>query len=91
MDQSTPRHRLAVSWWNEMTFEVFVGSDDGNVEHCWTDNGDCSYGPEDLGGAFDTDPAKEIELVVGTTVPPADRGAWCRSSGEQGPGRAGID
>ncbi|MEV7099722.1 hypothetical protein AB0M80_43590 [Amycolatopsis sp. NPDC051045] len=64
MDKSTLRHRLALSWRDEVRFEAFVRSDDGNVEHYWASE-DGSVGPEDLGGSFDTDPVAVGNHLIG--------------------------
>jgi hypothetical protein len=53
--KSTFRHRVSVAPWDEWNFHAFVRSDDGTVEHYWP--GDATmFGPEELGGHFDTDP-----------------------------------
>lgn len=65
MDKSTFRHRLAVSWWTDSAFDVFVRSDDGNVEHYWSDDDETIFGPEELGGAFDTDPILVGNHLIG--------------------------
>lgn len=56
MDKSTLRHRVSVAMWDEWRLHAFVRGDDGNVEHFWPSDGDLMFGPEDLGGKFDTDP-----------------------------------
>ena len=56
MDRSAFRHRLAVVQSDERHFDVFVRSDDGAVEHYWRGD-EVMFGPEDLGGHFDTDPS----------------------------------
>jgi hypothetical protein len=66
MDRTTFRHRLAVSFLDELRLDVFVRSDHGNVEHYWTDDTDISiFGPEDLGGSFDTDPVAVGNHLIG--------------------------
>ncbi|MGI8902000.1 MAG: hypothetical protein ACR2HA_13945 [Nocardioides sp.] len=66
MDKSTFRHRLAVSVWDELTVDAFVRSDDGNVEHYWSIDSDSTiFGPEDLGGSFDTDPIAVGNHLIG--------------------------
>lgn len=60
MDKTTLRHLISVpGGFFENDLDAFVRSDDGNVEHYWT-NGDVDddriFGPEDLGGRFDSDP-----------------------------------
>jgi hypothetical protein len=65
MDKSTFRHRLAVAWHDDTAVDVFVRSDDGNVEHYWTDADERMAGPEDLGGAFDTDPVLVGGRLIG--------------------------
>ena len=55
MDRSTFRHRLAVLEWDESHFDVFVRTDDGTVEHYWRGETQM-FGPENLGGHFDSDP-----------------------------------
>ncbi|MBA2465479.1 MAG: hypothetical protein H0V42_10975, partial [Nocardioidaceae bacterium] len=57
MDKSTFRHHLSVAGWDEWHFHAFVRSDDGNIEHYWPSDDQVSmFGPEDLGGRFDSDP-----------------------------------
>jgi hypothetical protein len=55
MDTSTFRHRVALAPHDVRDFHVFIRSDDGNVEHFWPGE-DQMFGPEHLGGHFDTDP-----------------------------------
>ncbi len=56
MDKSTFRHRVSVAPWDEWNFHAFVRSDDRTVEHYWPGDEGVMFGPEDLGGEFDTDP-----------------------------------
>jgi hypothetical protein len=56
MDKSTFRHHVSVAPWDEWNFHAFVRSDDGTVEHYWPGDEGTMFGPEDLGGHFDSDP-----------------------------------
>ena len=59
MDKTTLRHPLSIlELGSERDFHAFVRSDDGNVEHFWTDTDEATmFGPEDLGGTFDSEAA----------------------------------
>ena len=87
MDKSTFRHRLAVSWWDDSTFDVFVRSDDGSVEHYWSNDDLTIFGPEDLGGSFDTDPVVVGNHLVGRSG--RQLVDWVWNSAEQ-PGMLGV-
>ena len=59
-DRSGLRHRLSVAPFAPGDFSVFVLTDDGTVEHYWAGEG-VMFGPEQLGGHFDSDPVAAWE------------------------------
>lgn len=81
MDKSTFRHRLAVSWWDEPMFDVFVRTDDGGIEHYWSSTEDpVVFGPELLGGSFDTDPIAAGGHLIGRSGTQLVDWSWAGSS-----------
>ncbi|SCF20182.1 hypothetical protein GA0074695_4292 [Micromonospora viridifaciens] len=54
-DPTAVRHSLAVAMYEPTRYDVFVRTDGGQVEHYWAGEG-VMFGPERLGGDFDTDP-----------------------------------
>lgn len=59
IDQAALRNRLAVIATGNESWDVFVRGYDAAIEHYWIRDG-FAFGPEQLGGHFDTDP-----LVIG--------------------------
>ncbi len=55
-DRSAVRHQLAVAAWDSGQYDVFVRTDDGDIEHYWSAGEGVMFGPERLGGRFDSDP-----------------------------------
>ena len=63
-NRSALRHRLSVAPFEPGLNDVFVRADDGTVEHYWSAGlGEgVMFGPERLGGHFDTDPVAVREF-----------------------------
>ena len=55
-DRSALRHRLTVAPFDIGTFDAFVRTDSGTVEHYWHEGDGVFFGPETLEGGFTSEP-----------------------------------
>jgi hypothetical protein len=92
-DRSARRHRPSVAQFDLGRFDVFQRGDDGTIEHFWSlgEGEGVMFGPEPLGGHFDTDPiairgATSLHLIGRSGVTIVD---W-RWDAVGAPGRLGI-
>ncbi|WP_117208587.1 hypothetical protein [Allorhizocola rhizosphaerae] len=65
-DPTGLRHSLAVEVFDSGRVGVFVRTDSGQIEHYWSFE-ETMFGPERLGGSFDTDPKVAFSNVGGAT------------------------